>query len=334
MNYRGSYRKLVGNSKAAMLAAIEVYNKPQFQYRDECAVILLMNAWELVLKAVLSKNKQSIFYKKHRNQPYRTLSWRDALSHARPYISRTLFVPISLNLDMISTYRDDAIHFYNATRFGVFLHGLAQSAIVNYRDLVEDVFGLDFASEIDWQIMPIGVKPPLDPISYLTGKSGARMTGAVEQFASKLTRSLGELENSGMDTGRLLTIVGVKLESLKSSANADATVAVTGAKASLGQPLAIVRKQDPNVTHPLRQKDVLEKVLSSSKKSMTSYVFQAIVWQHELRDKSMYCWRSSGGELTRYSPDILRFIKDLTDSDVEAARTNYRKHLQSKRKTR
>ena len=28
MNYRGSYKRLLGNSKSAMVAAIEVYNKP------------------------------------------------------------------------------------------------------------------------------------------------------------------------------------------------------------------------------------------------------------------------------------------------------------------
>jgi len=64
MNYRGSYRKLLGNAKAAMMAAIEIYNKPAFRYPDECVVILLLNAWELILKAALSKNGKSIFYPK------------------------------------------------------------------------------------------------------------------------------------------------------------------------------------------------------------------------------------------------------------------------------
>jgi hypothetical protein len=54
MNYRGSYRHLLRNGKAALLAAIEIYNKPRFEYRDECFVILLLNAWELALKALLS----------------------------------------------------------------------------------------------------------------------------------------------------------------------------------------------------------------------------------------------------------------------------------------
>ena len=31
MNYRGSYRHLLKNSKAALLAAIEIYNKPRIE---------------------------------------------------------------------------------------------------------------------------------------------------------------------------------------------------------------------------------------------------------------------------------------------------------------
>ena len=54
MNYKGSYRHLLRNSKCALLAAIEIYNKPRIQYRDECFVILLLNAWELLLKAIIS----------------------------------------------------------------------------------------------------------------------------------------------------------------------------------------------------------------------------------------------------------------------------------------
>jgi len=59
MNLRGSYKALRNNSKAAILAAIEIYNKPQIEYRDECFTILLINAWELLLKAMLSKNKRN-----------------------------------------------------------------------------------------------------------------------------------------------------------------------------------------------------------------------------------------------------------------------------------
>jgi hypothetical protein len=88
MNYRSSYRKLLGDGKAALLAAIEIYNKPRIDYRDECFVILLLNAWELIVKAMLSKNQQSIFYPKLRHQPYRTYSLTDAFRKAEPFLPR------------------------------------------------------------------------------------------------------------------------------------------------------------------------------------------------------------------------------------------------------
>ena len=46
-------RTLADKSIDAMLAAIEVYNKPTFAYREESFAILAINSWELLLKARL-----------------------------------------------------------------------------------------------------------------------------------------------------------------------------------------------------------------------------------------------------------------------------------------
>ena len=78
VNYRGSYRRLLANSKSAIVAAIELYNKPNVEYRDEIVVVLLINGWELFLKAVVSRAGDSVYYPKRRNEPYRTLSMSDA----------------------------------------------------------------------------------------------------------------------------------------------------------------------------------------------------------------------------------------------------------------
>ena len=48
-------RTLADKSIDAMLAAIEVYNKPTFAYREESFAILAINSWELLLKARLLK---------------------------------------------------------------------------------------------------------------------------------------------------------------------------------------------------------------------------------------------------------------------------------------
>ena len=191
MNYRGSYRKLLGNSQAAIIAAIEIYNKPMFHYRDECTTILLLNAWELLLKALLSKNKKSVFYPKKRNQPYRTLTWQDAMSKGEDYFPTEVpHLPIRKNLDLLSIYRDNAVHFYNAKDFGVVLYALAQTSIMNFRDLLHHSFGVDLEDEVNWKLLPIGIRPPIDAVSYIRGSSDAKMTTAVRQFVSELARSM------------------------------------------------------------------------------------------------------------------------------------------------
>ena len=63
-----SHKKLCDNSRAAMLAAIEIYNKPQTMYREQVVTVLVVNAWELILKAALRKAKKNIFYRKKRTE--------------------------------------------------------------------------------------------------------------------------------------------------------------------------------------------------------------------------------------------------------------------------
>ena len=49
--------ELLDKSIAAMVSAIEIYNKPNFLYRGETFAILAINSWELLCKAkVLSQN--------------------------------------------------------------------------------------------------------------------------------------------------------------------------------------------------------------------------------------------------------------------------------------
>ena len=48
---RARYLKLADNAIDACIAAIELYNKPDFAYREEAFAILMFNAWELLLKA-------------------------------------------------------------------------------------------------------------------------------------------------------------------------------------------------------------------------------------------------------------------------------------------
>lgn len=337
MNYRGSYRHLLRNSESAMLAAIEIYNKPRLEYRDECFVILLLNAWELLLKAILSKNKQSVFYPKKRKQPYRTLSLTDAFGKAEKYFPTSIArLPVRRNLELLSTYRDNAVHFYNTTGFGSLIYALAQTSILNFRDVVKAMFGSDLAAQITWQLLPLGLNPPVDPITYIASKGASakkKASSAVEQFIAELASATNEVEGAGADTGRLLTIFQVSLQSTKKIAKADVTVGVQGSGATDG-PLAIVKAVDPNVSHPLRQMDILEKVGALHGRKFTSYLFQALSAKNGWKENPSLCWRASEGVLTRYSNDLVQRIKQTTPAELDAALKSYRESSKKKVKSK
>ncbi len=44
-------KELLDRALAATIAAIEIYNKPDFRYREEAFAVLAINGWELLLKA-------------------------------------------------------------------------------------------------------------------------------------------------------------------------------------------------------------------------------------------------------------------------------------------
>lgn len=335
MNYRGSYRHLLRNSKAALLAAIEIYNKPRIEYRDESFVILLINAWELILKALVSKNGGSIFYRKRRHEPYKTLSCADAFSKAERYFPAGIApLPVRRNLELLTGFRDNAVHFYNQAGFGAVIYALAQTSIINYRDLLRESFNMDLAEHINWSLLPLGISPPVDPVEYIAGRaaSAKQPTPAVRQFLLTLASAADEVKKAGADTGRLLTVFNVKLESTKKIQKADVLVGVEK-QTTVAGPLTIVRTIDPNLSHPLRQKEVVAQIADLHGIRFSPYVFQAIVWKYKLKEDPIYCWRATEGVLTRYSNDIVPRIRQLTKSEVEAALLGYRAHRRKKPKS-
>lgn len=330
MNYRGSYRKLLGNSKSAVVGAIEIYNKPRFEYRDECFVILLINGWELLLKSLLSKANQSIYYKKRRKEPYRTLSWSDALNRLD---SRRIWpagapalLAVRRNLELLTVYRDNAVHYYNERNFGVLVYSLAQTSIVNYRDVLETGFGRSLGDEITWHLLPLGLTPPVDPLEYLRDAStnpGSHQ--AVSDFLRLLSEATEELEAAEIDTGRLLTIFKVSLQSAKKISQADVIVGVGDGGDGAARETVVVRPLDPNRSHPLFQKHIVEEIGNNLHDvKFTGYTFQAIAWQHQLKANVTYCWVDEETQRPRWSRDVLVFLRGLTREEIVTALAHYK----------
>jgi hypothetical protein len=61
MSRKARCQHLLEKSVHAALSAIEISNKPDFKYREDSFSILMVNAWELLLKArILQRNKNKL----------------------------------------------------------------------------------------------------------------------------------------------------------------------------------------------------------------------------------------------------------------------------------
>ena len=54
-------KELLDKSLQAAISAIELYNKPDFRYREETFAVLICTAWELLLKAKVLKDGNEDF---------------------------------------------------------------------------------------------------------------------------------------------------------------------------------------------------------------------------------------------------------------------------------
>ena len=338
MNPYGAYLALRNNSKAALLAAVEIYNKPQIAYRDECFVILLVNAWELLFKAILSKNKVRIFKPKKRGQPYRSLTIEDSMAESRQFFpSQIHFDPVAQNIGLLLEYRNQAVHLYNQHGLNIVIYGLAQTSITNYRDLMQAWFNIDIAEEMTISLLPLALGPLPDLVTFLRNAS---VTPPKNREAARYLRMISDttqdLESKHCDTGRFMTVFKVALQSVKKVTTADITVGIDAdGNPTDGTMPAPGRPVDPNISHPLRQKDILDRIggiLNGTR--FTSYTFQAIVWQMDIKNKPHLCWRSDKGELTKYSHDVIAQIKQLSRNQIDEAVITYRQYQERVRKDR
>ena len=159
-----------------MIAAIEIYNKPDFRYRDETFVILAVNSWELILKArilQLSQNRLSAIlrYEKRRNQ--------DGTLSARAYkVANRSGNPLSLgifqaydtfvneygddlkpivrkNIEALVEIRDNSVHFINEDlRLSKRIQEIGTATIKNYLRLIVRWFAFDL-SIYHFYLMPL-----------------------------------------------------------------------------------------------------------------------------------------------------------------------------------
>lgn len=327
-----SQRRLVDNSLAAMLSAIEIYNKPQTTYRDEVTVILVVNAWELALKATLRQDNRSIFYPKKRGERYRSITIDDAIGRVNAHNLWSDKVDghaISTNVKALTEYRDRAIHLYNARGLGALIYPFLQQNILNYRDFMLGRFKKDIATTITWQLLPLGATAPAESVRFMRVDSNTKVVAEVQDFLDELRGLLEQAEEAGSDVARVATYYDINLQSVKKMTSADLVVAVS--PAANGQ--VVIQKTDPNQTHPFSMKELLERVNKKRQgRRITTYDYTAVCWKQTLKENSRFAWKHSNSASYVWSGDAINHFTQISDKEYDRIRTEYMEHRKSNRK--
>jgi len=173
---KARYKELLDKSIAAMVSAIEVYNKPDFRYREEIFTIIAVNAWELACKAYILKisgNKlTSLYLYEKRKKKDGTLSKKktkkigrsgNPVTHSLEYSivrieelkGKPLSHALKANITSLLELRDNAIHFYNrGFLFAKRLQELGSATLKNYVQALNEWFKVDL-SKYSFYLMPV-----------------------------------------------------------------------------------------------------------------------------------------------------------------------------------
>jgi hypothetical protein len=162
--------ELAQKSVHAAVAAIEIYNKPNFLYREEAFSLLMTNAWELLLKAKWSLDHGDAVESLYEfiddgagKKVAKTNRSGNALSHSATYLAAKLLEDVNSGLEKgchdnilaLIEIRDNSSHFLNKDLYiGRRVLEIGTASLRNYLLLATEWFQLDF-SGYNFFLMPI-----------------------------------------------------------------------------------------------------------------------------------------------------------------------------------
>lgn len=175
--------ELAAKSLQAAIAAIEVYNKPNFSYREEAFALLMSNAWELLLKAkwlldhdeAIESLYELIDDGKGGKIP-KTNRSGNPLSHGAGYLVAKLKEDKDSGLEQschdnflaLVEIRDNAAHFINKDLYlGRRILEIGTASLRNYLCLATEWFQLDL-SAYNFFLMPISFYHGFEAVEPVT----------------------------------------------------------------------------------------------------------------------------------------------------------------------
>jgi hypothetical protein len=268
------YERLLENSISAALSSIEIYNKPDFKYRDEIFTILATNAWELLLKAKLLKdagdNVATLFVisdgkpKLNRNGQPLTIEILGAMRRVG------LDAVASANIETLVEIRDTAVHFYNSAALSYVIYTLGVACLRNYQELVKQWFARSLL-EYNFYILPLAFVYQFRTLSLID-------CDKEPEAVASLIRSVADRQSSLPSSSEfhLVCEVAAQIVSAKKLVEGSSDIVVSVKADSAADAVFVIKLQRLTDKYPLSYSEVYQKVRAKIPGAKQSQIDHAI----------------------------------------------------------
>ena len=299
--------KLLEKSVEAFIMGLEIYNKPTLKYRLEGFSFFICNAWELMLKAKLLKEGETIYYK----DTGRTISLELAIK--KIYTDKRQ--PLRINLEEIIKLRNISTHFITEEYEGVYAP-FFQSCVLNFSEQIKKFHNIDITNYISQNFLTLSVNINVLTNEEIRGKYSKEM-------AEKLITNKNEIEflMSNNSSNDLYIPIRHEFVQIKDKKKADFIYAI--AHEAEEKAKIITKFQDPNDKYKLTRKNVIASINkqiltknigfnytnSKGNSEFNEYTLNLIMKFYNLKNNEKYCFEF--GITRRYSHQLIDFCIDL-----------------------
>lgn len=292
--------QLLDKSREAFVLAIEVYNRPSIRYRVEGFAFFICNAWELMIKAKIIRDRgmSAIYYK---DNPNRTKTLEQCIA----MVMTNDKDPVRKNLADIIRLRNTSTHFI-VEEYEQIYAGLFQSCVMNYDDKMQDYHGINISDSVPPHFLTVSMTAsPATPATV-------RAKYAPE-IAERFLFAEAEIEQEQMMQANQKYAVSIQttLAVVKNPKKADFTVAYDSSSDKSIRTAKVF--QDPHGTHPLSVAKIIEHVnrrldkagvelrANGKAKVFTSNDWKLFLNFYHIKDNKEYAYGHIIGNTTSYT---------------------------------
>ena len=212
---------LIGNSEAAMFAAIEIHNKPIFPYRYEVCTLLVINAWELVLKAFIAKELKNVKLLKDDGT---TKPFSECVACVSSHLGKQ-FEHIRHNIELVYEYRNKVAHFYPGD-IEVVVLGYSRPPCCSLPSLLRSILESKLHEKSHLVLLPIGFTKLVSPLDFISNDSASKgCSPEVKNFLQSVKASCESLDAQGIQESVVINY-SIALVNETRIKNADLTAAI------------------------------------------------------------------------------------------------------------